>query len=252
MARLSSQVLSTLIISSLSHEASTFVYNLMAMTYRVVQSVCVGETVVHLVTSLWELSVNTFSKSSFSTKTRIARFFWRHDANRLWKVVQFAQFPFLICSLKVALNQQHGNKILSAVVIQYLLTILRLACYCSTVLSAWSVNSQQLLVVQLLVVHTRTECHHHHHATTVLLSFFRDHPGEPVPEENFWTLWCKRKLTEPDTPAIRLGTTTSGVISAHIHHRPHSFLHAGCPSCRPTNSVKALKATNAFGLGRRR
>jgi len=23
---------------------------------------------------------------------------------------------------------------------------------------------------------------------------------------------------------------------------PLSFLHAGCPSCRPTNSVKALKA----------
>ena len=26
--------------------------------------------------------------------------------------------------------------------------------------------------------------------TTVLWPFFRDHPGEPVPEENFWTLWC--------------------------------------------------------------
>jgi len=24
---------------------------------------------------------------------------------------------------------------------------------------------------------------------TVLRPFFRDHPGEPVPEENFWTLW---------------------------------------------------------------
>ena len=31
---------------------------------------------------------------------------------------------------------------------------------------------------------------------------------------------------------------------------PH-FLQAGCPSCRPTNSVKALKATSAFRLGRR-
>jgi len=27
--------------------------------------------------------------------------------------------------------------------------------------------------------------------TTILRLFFRDHPGEPVPEENFfWTLWC--------------------------------------------------------------
>jgi len=25
--------------------------------------------------------------------------------------------------------------------------------------------------------------------TTVLQPFFRDHPGQPVPEENFWTLW---------------------------------------------------------------
>jgi len=28
--------------------------------------------------------------------------------------------------------------------------------------------------------------------------------------------------------------------------------NAGCPSCHPTNSVKALKVTRAFGLGRRR
>ena len=27
----------------------------------------------------------------------------------------------------------------------------------------------------------------------------------------------------------------------HISTPPLSFLHAGCPSCRPTNSVKALK-----------
>ena len=27
------------------------------------------------------------------------------------------------------------------------------------------------------------------------------------------------------------------------HHPTTRFLHAGCPSCRPTNSVKALKAT---------
>jgi len=30
------------------------------------------------------------------------------------------------------------------------------------------------------------------------------------------------------------------------------FLQAGCPSCHPTNGVKALKATSAFRLGRRR
>jgi len=83
-----------------------------------------------------------------------------------------------------------------------------------------------------------------------LRPFFRDHPGEPVPEENFWTLWCKETLTEADTPTIQLGATPSGLTSAHLHHSPN-FLRAGCPSCRPTNSVKALKATSAFGFQRK-
>jgi len=78
--------------------------------------------------------------------------------------------------------------------------------------------------------------------TTVLWPSFHDHPGEPVPEENFWTLWCNGRLTEADTPTIRLGAIPSRLTSAHLHH-PHC-LQAGCPSCRPTNSVKALKACN--------
>jgi len=78
--------------------------------------------------------------------------------------------------------------------------------------------------------------------TTVLRPFFRDHPGKPVSEENFWTLSCKGRWTEADTPTIRLGTTPSRLTSAHLYHPP-ILLQAGCPSCRPTNSVKALKAT---------
>ena len=30
-----------------------------------------------------------------------------------------------------------------------------------------------------------------HHHDNHLRPFFWDHPGKPVPEENFWTLWCK-------------------------------------------------------------
>ena len=67
--------------------------------------------------------------------------------------------------------------------------------------------------------------------TTILLPFFQDHPGEPLPEENFWTSWCKGRLTEADTPTIRLGATPSGLTSAHLHH-PQHFLQTGCPSCR--------------------
>jgi len=55
------------------------------------------------------------------------------------------------------------------------------------------------------------------------MALFRDHPGEPVPEENFWTLWCKGRLTEADTPTIWLGATPSGLTSAHLYHPPHIF-----------------------------
>jgi len=38
-----------------------------------------------------------------------------------------------------------------------------------------------------------------HTTTTVLRPFVWDNSGEPVQEENFWTLWCKGRLTEADT-----------------------------------------------------
>jgi len=65
-----------------------------------------------------------------------------------------------------------------------------------------------------------TNHHHHHNRFTAL---FRDHPGEPVPEQNFWTLWCKGRLTEADTPTIRLGATLSRLTSADLHHPPMFF-----------------------------
>jgi len=84
--------------------------------------------------------------------------------------------------------------------------------------------------------------------TTVLRPYFRNHPGEPVPEENFWTLWCKGRFTEVDILTIRLGSTPFGLTSAHLHHPP-ILLQTRCPSCHPANSVKALKATNTSGWG---
>ena len=68
--------------------------------------------------------------------------------------------------------------------------------------------------------HRRSNKHHHHHNRFTAL-LFRDHPGEPVPEENFWTLWCKGRLTEADTPTIWLGAIPSVLTSApHLHHPP--------------------------------
>jgi len=63
-----------------------------------------------------------------------------------------------------------------------------------------------------------------HTHTTVLRPFFRYYPGEPVPEENFWTLWCKGRLTEADTSTIRLGATPSRLI----RDPPPSSIHFVC------------------------
>ena len=72
--------------------------------------------------------------------------------------------------------------------------------------------------------------------TTVLRPFFQDHPGEPVPEENFWTLWCNGRLTDTDTLTIRLSATPSGLTSAHLHH-PHIFYRPDAlPAAQPTVS----------------
>jgi len=72
--------------------------------------------------------------------------------------------------------------------------------------------------------------------TTVLRRFYRNHPGEPVPEENFWTLWRKRRLTEADTPTIRLGATPSGLTSTHLHHPPIFYRPDALPAAQPTVS----------------
>ena len=72
----------------------------------------------------------------------------------------------------------------------------------------------------------------HNHFTAL----FRDHPGEPVPEENFWTLWWNGRLTEADTPTIRLDTTPSRLTSAHLHHPPFFYRSDVLPADQPTAS----------------
>ena len=44
---------------------------------------------------------------------------------------------------------------------------------------------------------------------------------------------------------------TSLQTDNHASTPPLCFLQAGCPSCRPTNSVKALKARNAYKINTR-
>jgi len=90
---------------------------------------------------------------------------------------------------------------------------------------------------------------HHNHFTAL----FPGQPGEPVPEKNFWTLWCKERLTEADTPTIRLGATPSGLTSAHLHHppifyRPDTFLplNQQCQSTEANYCIRIREKTLEF------
>jgi len=74
----------------------------------------------------------------------------------------------------------------------------------------------------MLITDTKLDKYETHTHTTIIRPFFQYHPGEPVPEDYFWTLWCKGRLTDADTLTIRLGATPSGPTSALLHH-PHIF-----------------------------
>jgi len=77
---------------------------------------------------------------------------------------------------------------------------------------------------------------------TVLRPFFRDHPGKSVPEENFMVQGKINRGRHTNHPAGRHSIQTK---QRPPPSSPH-FLQAECPSCCPTNSVKALKATSAL------
>jgi len=63
-----------------------------------------------------------------------------------------------------------------------------------------------------------------------------------VPEENFWTLWCKGRLTEADTQTIRLGATPSGLTSAYLHHPP--FFTVWMPFLPPNQQCQSIECNN--------
>jgi len=92
-------------------------------------------------------------------------------------------------------------------------------------------------------LHWSSSAQHHVHTTIVLRPFFRDHLGEPVPEENFWTLWRKRRLTEADTLTIRLGATPSGLTSAHLHYPP-IFFTGWMPFLPPNQQCQSTEGNN--------
>jgi len=84
--------------------------------------------------------------------------------------------------------------------------------------------------------------------------FYSDFPGPPgraIARRELLDFMVQGKIKRgrhTDHPAGRHSIWTNQCPPPPSRH----FLQAGCPSCCPTNSVKALKATSAFGSGRRR
>jgi len=97
--------------------------------------------------------------------------------------------------------------------------------------------------VKVWIHHTHTHTHAHNRFTALF-------PGPPrwagAIEENFWTLWCKGRLTEADNTDHPAGRHSIWTKQCPPPPSPH-FFQPGCASCRPTNSVKAPKATRATG-----
>ena len=80
-----------------------------------------------------------------------------------------------------------------------------------------------------LMASTHPTPHHNRY-----MALFRDHPGQPVPEENFWTLWCNRGRHT----TIRLCATPSGLTSAHLHH-PAIFFKGRMPFLLPNQQCQS-------------
>jgi len=108
----------------------------------------------------------------------------------------------------------------------------------SPLLHLWSV------IDVIISIHVSIIINKHTHAHTRLTALFPGLPGwagtrkvKPI-----WILL--KQLTVRDSGiswAIYKSASRSSQITMPVLHHS-SFLQAGCPSCRPTNSVKALKA----------
>ena len=76
--------------------------------------------------------------------------------------------------------------------------------------------------------------------TTILWPFFWEHPGEPVPEENFWNFWCKGRLTEADTnhPSGRHSIRTN---QCSPPLSPHCFFTGRMPFLPPNQQCQSTE-----------
>jgi len=81
------------------------------------------------------------------------------------------------------------------------------------------------------------------HTHTRLTALFWDYPGEPVPAGKTNLDFSEARASEWQWHQLgHMQVCTALQTDNHASTSPLSFLQAGCPSCHPTNSVKALKA----------
>ena len=88
---------------------------------------------------------------------------------------------------------------------------------------------------------TAVTCFYHTHLFNGPLSrttrVSRCKKGKPI-----WILLKQETVSGSGIHSRHMQVCTSLQSDNHASTPPLSFLEAGCPSCRPTNSVKALKA----------
>ena len=81
------------------------------------------------------------------------------------------------------------------------------------------------------------------HTHTCLTAFFWDYPGDRYQKDKINLDFTEARDSEWQWHQLgHMQVSTSLQIDNHANTSPLSFLQTGCPSCRPTNSVKALKA----------
>jgi len=75
------------------------------------------------------------------------------------------------------------------------------------------------------------------------MALVREYSGELVPERQNQSEFTGARDSEWQSHQLgHMQICTSPQTDNHASTAPLSFLQAGCPSCHPANSIKALKA----------
>ena len=99
----------------------------------------------------------------------------------------------------------------------------------------------------------RTHTHTHTHTTVLLLFWNMSRTTLVSRYQKGKTRQVKTNLDLLEQEIVSGSGICWAICSLHLNPDNHanipplSFLQAGCPSCRPTNSVKALKAKSTEG-----